>query len=230
MKRDEYLTIGAVALGVGAVVALFTHAANAGSVPTMSTAHDLTTLAPEYARLFATATIRPERLASVDREINTLASNKARYMAVARATGVPWHVIAILHALEGGGTAGDFSKHLHNGDPLTSRTTHVPANHPAAPPAAGEGQPYSWEESATDALMGRHWGSDWSIPATLWRLESYNGWGYRPRGVPSPYLWSGTDVYTKGKYVADNVFDANAVSQQIGAVALLKRMSERGVI
>ena len=51
----------------------------------------------------------------------------------------------------------------------------------------------------------------------------------RQYGVPSPYLWSGTNVYTRGKFVRDGVYDPNAVSAQIGAVALLKRMAALGI-
>jgi lysozyme family protein len=42
--------------------------------------------------------------------------------------------------------------------------------------------------------------------------------------VLTPYLWSFTNHYTKGKFVADGKFDANAVSKQCGAAAILKLM------
>ncbi|WP_339376309.1 hypothetical protein [Calothrix sp. NIES-2098] len=38
----------------------------------------------------------------------------------------------------------------------------------------------------------------------------------------SPDLWLGTNLYTKGKYKSDGKWDADAVSAQIGVVALLK--------
>ncbi len=55
-------------------------------------------------------------------------------------------------------------------------------------------------------------------------LEQYNGLGYASKGLPSPYIWAGTDQYTKGKYVADHVYDPNAVDQQLGCAGLLKFM------
>jgi hypothetical protein len=66
----------------------------------------------------------------------------------------------------------------------------------------------------------------------LFKLEQYNGWGYRQyhHDVPSPYLWSFSSHYTKGKYVADGHFDANAVSQQCGGAVLLRRMTDRGLL
>jgi hypothetical protein len=121
----------------------------------------------------------------------------------------------------------NFTQHLHNGDPLSARTTHVPAGRPreGAPP-------FTWEESAADALKGEglpDW-DDWSIPGMLYTLEGYNGWGYRrfhPE-VKSPYLWSGTNHYSSGKYVADNKWSATAVSAQIGTATLLRRIAEKG--
>ena len=57
-------------------------------------------------------------------------------------------------------------------------------------------------------------------PAALDRLERYNGLGYRRRGRPSPYLWSYSGHYDKGKYVADGRFDPDAESKQCGGAAL----------
>jgi hypothetical protein len=62
---------------------------------------------------------------------------------------------------------------------------------------------------------------DWSIGATLTKLEEYNGLGYAARGVPSPYIWSGTDQYKSGKYVRDGVYDSAAVCSQPGCAGLL---------
>jgi len=66
--------------------------------------------------------------------------------------------------------------------------------------------------------------TDWSPAGTLTMLEQYNGLGYFNKGIPSPYVWSGTNQYTKGKYVADGVFDPNAVDQQLGCAGLLMEM------
>jgi len=71
--------------------------------------------------------------------------------------------------------------------------------------------------------------SAWSVPECLFFFECYNGWGYRTgegrNTTPasrSPYLWSFTNHYERGKYVRDHVFDGNAVSKQMGAAALLR--------
>jgi hypothetical protein len=123
----------------------------------------------------------------------------------------------------------NFKKHLHNGDPLTARTVQVPAGRPKT-----GNPPFTWEESATDSLLLKKlntW-TDWTIPGTLYKLEEYNGWGYRRfhANVLSPYLWSFTNQYKSGKYVQDGKWSATAVSQQCGAAALLRRMAEKGTI
>ena len=44
------------------------------------------------------------------------------------------------------------------------------------------------------------------------------------RKINSPYVWSFTTLYSRGKYVADGKFSASAVSQQCGAAATMKAM------
>ena len=155
------------------------------------------------------------RIAS-DRDVYALAGDTAG--------GVPWWVVGVLHMME---TSGSFRLHLHNGDPLTARTVHVPAGRPLV-----GNPPFSWHDSAADALIVEGLGAwhDWSVAGTLYRLEMWNGWGYRRAGVgiPTPYLWAGCQHYTKGKFVADGKFDSEAVSKQIGAAVLLKRGAQLG--
>jgi lysozyme family protein/cell wall-associated NlpC family hydrolase len=176
-------------------------------------------LRQNYNLLYQSLLIRPARRAAVDQMARRITANKARYQKVGKAIGMPWYVVGIIHSLEAG---GDFTKHLHNGDPLTARTTHVPVGRPKT----GK-PPFKWEASAIDALSGFRAWKDWSIPGTLFKLEGYNGFGYRDHhpNVPSPYLWSFSNHYTKGKYVADGKFSPTAVSQQVGAAVLLKRLS-----
>ena len=69
--------------------------------------------------------------------------------------------------------------------------------------------------------------TDWSLASMLVRWEQYNGMGYRLRGLASPYLWSFSNLYTGGLFVADHVFDSDAKSQQCGAAVLLKRLQSQ---
>jgi len=174
---------------------------------------------PDYARLWGRMTIRPERQNIVNAVADRLIARKPRYQAVERATRVPWFVIALIHEMEAGGR---FDRHLHNGDPLSDYTRQVPAGRPRV----GHPPPFSWEESAIDAI--RYDGLDrvdhWSVERVCYELEKYNGWGTRAHGVPTPYLWSFSNNYARGKYVADHVWSAEAVSQQCGAMPVLRRM------
>ena len=173
-----------------------------------------------YELLYESCLCRPKRKASVNALAKKIRANRKRYEKVGKAVGVPWYVVGIIHSLE---ASGNFTRHLHNGDPLTARTVHVPAGRPKT----GR-PPFTWEQSAIDALRGRGLGAwkDWSVPGTLYQLEAYNGFGYRDHhpNVPSPYLWSFSTHYTRGKYVADGRFSASAVSQQVGAALLLKQL------
>lgn len=148
----------------------------------------------------------------------------ASYRAVERLTGVPAAVIAVIHEREG---AGKFTTHLHNGDPLSARTVHVPAGRPV-----NGSPPFTWTESAVDALHleGLHafeamYGA-WSVVLACYTFELYNGFGYRNKGLRSPYVWGGCSLQQPGKYVADGKFDATVMDRQPGAAVLLATLFE----
>jgi lysozyme family protein len=110
----------------------------------------------------------------------------------------------------------NFSCSLAQGDPWDKPSTHVPKN---------RGPFKSFEEAADDAFLRcppyLAKNTQWAFPASLTALEAYNGLGYYKRGLPSPYIWSGTDQYQKGKYVSDGRFDPNVVDKQLGAAGLI---------
>ena len=145
-----------------------------------------------------------------------LVATKARYIAVSVETHVPWFVIAVIHQRE---SSQHWGKSLAQGDPWDEVSTHVPE---------GRGPFDSWEDAAVDALEECHpyaarW-TDWTPGGTMTLLELYNGLGYYNKGLPSPYVWAGTDQYKRGKYVADGVFDPNHVDKQLGAAGLILAM------
>ena len=177
----------------------------------------------EYESLFNTCVIDNNRFAEIDAVISKMLANKSTYDDVADKLKIPWYFIAIIHCMEG---SLSFKKHLHNGDSLEAKTIQVPKGRPLA------GQPpFSWEDSAVDALTmeGFLVNTDWSITGMLYLFEKYNGMGYRKRGIHSPYLWSFSNHYTSGKFTVDGSFDPNAISKQVGAAVLLRRMSEKQV-
>ncbi len=180
----------------------------------------------EYETLFNSCDVRPERAAEVEQLVSALLKNRARYEAAGGLAGVPWQFVAVIHNME---SSQNFRSHLHNGDPLTARTVHVPAGRPP-----GGNPPFTWEESAADALGVQKLsaGTDWTLPGMLYQIERYNGFGYRTRHpeVLSPYLWCFSNHYRSGKFVADGTFSDTAVSRQCGAAVLLRRFAEHNVI
>lgn len=192
-------------------------------LPPISTSLKYPDLAEEYANWFAAARIRPEHRASADWHLTMMRKARPRYLTVGQRLGIPWHFIAAIHGLE---ASFNFRAHYHNGDfPLSRRTRQVPANRPPVwqPPS-------DWESSAADALrlMGFANQKDWSLTRMLHRLEAYNGFGYRRAGRASPYLWSFSSHYTRGKFIADGRYDPRARSQQCGAAVMLKLLETAG--
>lgn len=145
------------------------------------------------------------------------AKHKARYEAVSKETGVPAELIAAIHYRE---CSGDFTKYLHQGDPLGKPAVRVPKNIPVF---------HDWHEAAVHAInMKKSIRDDVGVtadtrdPAALATFaEAYNGLGYHNRGRVSPYVYSGTDAYTGGKYVKDGVFSATARDKQLGVLAMV---------
>lgn len=165
---------------------------------------------------------------ALDLEADRFQRNVKRYQGITtmRDNGVPAAIIYCLHQRE---SSGSFLCHPHEGSPLTQRTRYVPKGRlPNSSP------PYTFEQSAEDAyyVCDKLDRVPWkNRAAALQGIESFNGLGYQKfhQDVPSPYLWSGTSVYTRGKYTGDGRFDANARDKQLGVVAILKRFEQLGL-
>ncbi len=180
--------------------------------------------AAEYERHYNDMIIHPDRMAEIQGIAHKIQQNMSIYKGISDTIGLPyWPLIGIIHNLE---SSMNFTTHLYNGDPLSHRTTHTPIGHPAT-----GNPPFTWEFSALDCLVyeGFDRWHDWSTVGMAYMLEKYNGFGYRTHGIPSPYLWSGSSIYTKGFYTSDGNFDPNAVSKQIGGMTMLKYLSTQGV-
>lgn len=162
--------------------------------------------------------VKDSRKVQLNNLVARIVSNKARYEVVQKALGTPWYVVGAIHYRE---ASLNFNRHLHNGDPLTKRTVHVPAGRPAT-----HDGPFSWEESAIDALKDRKFTSTMDLWDIFDQLEKYNGLGYFKKGLSSPYLWSWTDQYQKGKYTADSKFDPEFVDDQCGVVPLVVQLKK----
>lgn len=153
---------------------------------------------------------------------------KVRYQEIERATGVPWFVVAVIHERE---SSADFTTQLGQGDPLSQVSSHVPKgrgpflNHPGDPPLQD-----AFYRGALDALIdcaphASRW-KDWSPGGTMTLLEQYNGLAYANHGMPSPYIWSGTNQYKIGKITRDHGPIEPIVDTQLGCAGLILAMME----
>jgi lysozyme family protein len=170
-----------------------------------------------YAHLWDDAKVT--KAAEADKMAKRILAHKDRYLQIEHDIGVPWIMAAVIHMRE---SDLDFRTHMHNGDPLNDYTHHVPAGRPKV----GHGPPFTFEESTDDAfeMPGKAFDKlrgQFTIELMLFCIEGYNGWGYLNKGN-SPYVWSWTDEYHGGKYVADGVYDPGHWDEQPGCAAIMK--------
>lgn len=185
---------------------------------------DQTVLGPEYVYLWSICTINGLQN-SIQHFVKIILANKSQYQQVQARTNVPWYVVASDHMKE---ASCDFTKCLANGQPWDQKTTIVPI---------GFGPWTSWVEAAVWAyehqgISGR---SDWTLANCFFRLEGFNGFGYRTGKMQgttplnaSPYIYNATPFYEKGLAVADHTFDSNKVDDNPGCMALLKALELAG--
>lgn len=166
---------------------------------------------PTYAQQWDEMKINSSRLGEMTRLAQFALDHKPQYVAVESATGVPWWLIAVLHRRE---SDADFSTYLGNGDPLNRPTRNVPA---------GRGPFSSFLAGAIDALKQDGLSSviDWRLEKALYYCELFNGAGYDNRGLPSPYIWGGTNQQHAGKYVSDGVWSSTTMDSQPGCAPIL---------
>lgn len=189
------------------------------------------------AHRFANMHVRAERLAAFHATAVRLCTvdAKARYQGVTdrlaeqKLQAVPWWFVAIVAEREYGGPP-HWDRQLGQGDPLHEISRHVPAgrgpflNHPEDRTPGFD----AWTRCALDALTNcaprpAFW-PDWTLGGVLTLFEEYNGLGYANLGVPSAYVWSGSDQYVSGKFVRDHVYRRSAVDVQEGCAPILSMM------
>jgi len=145
--------------------------------------------------------------------------NRQRYENVAEIVNIPASLIAAIHYRE---SSNNFKTYLHNGDPLGKRTVHEPKGIFFA----------KWEKAAVHAIrqkdsirkdlgLTRH---STSMAAIAAFAERYNGLGYKGRGIFSPYVFSGTNLYKGGLFVADHKFNSKIKDRRPGILALMTKI------
>lgn len=168
----------------------------------------------------AAAKLNPDKIAAFRATARRLHDNKPVFEQLSSKTGVPWAIIAVIKEREAGADP-KFQLSIAQGDPWNRVSVHVPR---------GRGPFTSWLLAGIDALVkcapyASLW-HDWSAGGSMTILIKYNGIGYDSRGLPSPYGYAGTNQYVRGKYVADGVYDPNAVDQQLGCLGMLLALQE----
>ena len=153
--------------------------------------------------------------------------NEERYKVLSNSCGIPPELIAAIHYRENtvDYMSGSFNVYLHNGDELGKESTKAPY-----PNLYNEGE---FDAAAIDAMTGDYFkgraqqlcltseSKDLTSMVTFSVL--YNGW---QNGGLSNYAYSGTDIYTKGKYSEDYQYDSESVDQNCGTYLLLKELLE----
>lgn len=186
---------------------------------------------PVYAKQWDAMTINPGRLNEFKKAAQEIFDHKATFLEIQEATahdgigkegeGVPWYMIGLLLLREAGSPL-NFKAYLGNGQPLSRRTTIRPAGRG---PFTG---PKAFFNGALDALKvdGLSAILDWRLEKVLYWMELFNGAGYFLHGLPSPYIWGGTNQQKKGKYIRDGVFDRNVMDTQPGCAPVLYLISK----
>jgi lysozyme family protein len=180
----------------------------------------------EYWSEWQRASVKPSRLVYATSAANFILNHQSRYQAVGDQFGCPFWVIGCIHYRE---SSFDFNTHLANGDPLFDRHGH-PIKTVDVP--AGLGPFNTWEEGAVGALKHEGWHIGryhWDVVNALENLELFNGAGYIYHRVVSPYLFSFTNIYVRGKFGSDGHYNPNLVDQQGGCVAVMKVLQSKGV-
>jgi lysozyme family protein len=174
---------------------------------------------PQYRGEWDTMKINEARVAEFEQYAHFAISHKAQYQAVEAKTGVQWFHVAVIHRRE---SNADFETYLGNGQSLHRVTTEVPAGRG---PFNG---PDAFVRGCIDALHmdGLDRILDWRLEKILYYCEIFNGGGYDARGLPSPYLWGGTSIQRRGKYVRDRVFDPRAWDGQPGCAPIIRAIAD----
>lgn len=180
---------------------------------------------PNYAKDWDAMKINPDRLGEFTTDAEVALKNKAIYQqvsdaaAAAGSTAVPWYMLAVLHRRE---SNANFATYLGNGQSLAVRTSIVPIGRGPFL-KTGVNLQQAFIDGGVDAIKMEGWGGiqDWRIEKILYYCMLFNGPGYEMHGIPSPYVWGGTNIQKPGKYIRDGVFSSTVMDPQPGCAPML---------
>jgi lysozyme family protein len=186
------------------------------------TSHPFAALRGEYERMIARARIRPECQHALTATARRLLANKGVYATLSARTTVPAVVLMALAERE---MSGNLHCYLGNGEPLNRVTRLVPKGRgPFLQPFPDNFIAGACDALHLDGLDQVAAGIGWSMASAAYESEEWNGWGYRSRGIPSPYVFGGTTVQKRGKFVRDGLYDASVMDPQLGTVAIIETL------
>jgi lysozyme family protein len=205
--------------------------------------HPFSVLAPEYSALLAALQLDPAR----ERELAARAAvvlalsehHRDEWAEVEARTGVPrlWGLASFERE-----SGSDYGRSPAQGDRWDRVSVNVPRGLGPyrcwgdACVAAyrldhldevvrDQGSAISNQEGATSSLITDpcHLIPEpgWTWPRACYEGELFNGFGPRAHGRHTGYLWSWTNIYTGGKYVADGKWDPDHVDTQCGMVPMM---------
>lgn len=183
-------------------------------------------LLADNTRRWASVKFKPSFSAAAQKFAHRALKFKDNYISIAEqikaryGLHVPWWFIPLVHERECIHGVDNWNCNIAQGAPYNQKSRDVPYNGPFS----------TFQEAAIAALVAEaphaaKW-TNWSGGGVMTIGEQYNGLGYARMGRPSPYVWSGTDQYVKGKYTRDHHFDPNVVDTQLGIAVALHAMMQ----
>lgn len=184
---------------------------------------------PQYAKDYDRMAVKKAWAGELDQALDFARANHWTYETVAQATGSHWAFIAAIHKRESDpDKKGNprFDTYLGNGQVLWKKTTIVPKGR-GPWDTYPRGDFRNFVDGAVDAFKVDHLDRvfDWRLEKYFYYAELLNGFGYHVRGLPSPYLWAGTNVQVIGKFDDDGHFNAKMWDRQIGIVPMMAELT-----
>ncbi len=162
--------------------------------------------------------VSDEYMSQVEDFRKTYKENIDTYTKISKEIDMPRQLIAAIHFRE---SSCNFESYFQNGDPLGAPTVNEPKGVYCE----------TFTESAIMVLKNEYFvnaKNNYSLTANSRDVasmcafaETYNGWGYKENGMISPYVFSGTNIYTSGLYVSDRNFDNSFVDGRPGVYLLI---------